>query len=154
MDDFKLILGLDILRDTRTAVLLHVDSLMMMMWAKPCVVPTLAGRTGEKNLSAMQFEKEYKQSEPFYLCTFHFDEIEKAWGPIPSKIKKLLKEFEDVMADKLPWKLPPKRAVDHEIELVPGTKPPAKAPYRMSQPELVELRKQLKDIRERHHQTR
>ncbi|KAL2223627.1 UNVERIFIED_CONTAM: Transposon Tf2-12 polyprotein [Sesamum indicum] len=41
-----------------------------------------------------------------------------------------------------------KRAVDHEIELVPGTKPPARAPYRMSQPELVELRKQLKDIEE------
>ncbi|KAL0409135.1 UNVERIFIED_CONTAM: hypothetical protein Sradi_1847900 [Sesamum radiatum] len=30
MDDFKLILGLDFLRDTRTAVLPHVDSLMMM----------------------------------------------------------------------------------------------------------------------------
>ncbi|KAL0456007.1 UNVERIFIED_CONTAM: RNA-directed DNA polymerase [Sesamum latifolium] len=52
------------------------------------------------------------------------------------------------MPDELPQKLPPKRAVDHEIELVPGTKPPARAPYRMSQPELVELRKQLKDMLE------
>ncbi|KAL2237815.1 UNVERIFIED_CONTAM: hypothetical protein Sindi_0973200 [Sesamum indicum] len=52
------------------------------------------------------------------------------------------------MPDELPWKLPQKRAVDHEIELVPGTKPPARAPYRMSQPELVELRKQLKDMLE------
>ncbi|KAL2225116.1 UNVERIFIED_CONTAM: Transposon Ty3-G Gag-Pol polyprotein [Sesamum indicum] len=52
------------------------------------------------------------------------------------------------MPDELPRKLPPKRAVDHEIELVPGTKPPARAPYRMSQPELVELRKQLKDMLE------
>ncbi|KAL0297772.1 UNVERIFIED_CONTAM: putative mitochondrial protein [Sesamum radiatum] len=50
------------------------------------------------------------------------------------------------MPDELPRKLPPKRAVDHEIELVPSTKPPARAPYRMSQPELVELRKQLKDM--------
>ncbi|KAL0457789.1 UNVERIFIED_CONTAM: RNA-directed DNA polymerase [Sesamum latifolium] len=41
-----------------------------------------------------------------------------------------------------------KRTVDHEIELVPGTKPPARAPYRMSQPELVELRKQLKEMLE------
>ncbi|KAK4382077.1 hypothetical protein Sango_2907900 [Sesamum angolense] len=30
MDDFKLILGLEFLRDTRTAVLPHVDSLMML----------------------------------------------------------------------------------------------------------------------------
>ncbi|KAL0458925.1 UNVERIFIED_CONTAM: RNA-directed DNA polymerase [Sesamum latifolium] len=52
------------------------------------------------------------------------------------------------MPDELPRKLPPKRTVDHEIELVPGTKPPARAPYRMSQPELVELRKQLKEMLE------
>ncbi|KAL0433643.1 UNVERIFIED_CONTAM: Retrovirus-related Pol polyprotein from transposon [Sesamum latifolium] len=52
------------------------------------------------------------------------------------------------MPDELPRKLPPKRAVDHKIELVPGTKPPVRAPYRMSQPELVELRKQLKDMLE------
>ncbi|KAL0292419.1 UNVERIFIED_CONTAM: hypothetical protein Sradi_6989000 [Sesamum radiatum] len=63
-------------------------------------------------------------------------------------MKKLLREFEDVMPDELPRKLPPKMTVDHEIELVPGTKPLARAPYRMSQPELVELRKQLKDMLE------
>ncbi|KAL0322292.1 UNVERIFIED_CONTAM: Gag-Pol polyprotein [Sesamum calycinum] len=60
------------------------------------------------------------------------------------QVKKLLKEFEDVMPDELPRKLLTKRAVDQEIELVPDTEPPARAPYRMSQPELVELRKQLK----------
>ncbi|KAL0345664.1 UNVERIFIED_CONTAM: Retrovirus-related Pol polyprotein from transposon [Sesamum radiatum] len=147
MDDFKLILRLDFLRDTRTAVLPHVDSLMMM-GAKPCVIPTLTRWTGERNLSAMQFEKGCKRSEPSYMCILCFDEIEEASGPIPSVIKKLLKEFEDVMSDELLRKLPPKRAVDHKIELVPGTKPPARAPYRMTQPELVELRKQLKDMLE------
>ncbi|KAL0448456.1 UNVERIFIED_CONTAM: hypothetical protein Slati_1402000 [Sesamum latifolium] len=96
----------------------------------------------------MQFEKGCKRSKPSYLCTLRFDEIEEASGTIPGVVKRLLKEFEDVMLDELPWKLPPKRAVDHEIELVPGTKPPARALYRMSQPELVDLRKQLKDILE------
>ncbi|KAL0305166.1 UNVERIFIED_CONTAM: Retrovirus-related Pol polyprotein from transposon [Sesamum calycinum] len=96
----------------------------------------------------MQFEKGRKRNEPSYLCTLRFEEIEQASGPIPGVIKKLLTEFEDVMPDELPRKLPPKRAVDHEIELVPGTKPPARAPYRMSQPELVELRKQLKEMLE------
>ncbi|KAL0415858.1 UNVERIFIED_CONTAM: hypothetical protein Slati_3417700 [Sesamum latifolium] len=123
MDDFKLILRLEILQNTRTPVLPHVDSLMMM-GAKPCVIPTLVGRTGEKNLSAMQFEKGCKRSEPSYLCTLRFDEIEEASGPIPGVVKRLLKEFEDMMLDELPRKLPPKRAVDHEIELVSGTKPP------------------------------
>ncbi|KAL2240154.1 UNVERIFIED_CONTAM: RNA-directed DNA polymerase [Sesamum indicum] len=96
----------------------------------------------------MQFEKGHKQNEPSYLCTLLFEEIKEASGPIPGEIKKLLREFEDVMPDELPRKLPLKMAVDHEIELVPGTKPPARVPYRMSQPELVKLRKQLKDMLE------
>ncbi|KAL0313088.1 UNVERIFIED_CONTAM: Transposon Tf2-11 polyprotein [Sesamum radiatum] len=86
----------------------------------------------------MQFEKGCKRSEASYLCTLHFDEIEEASGLIPSIIKKLLKEFEDVMPDELPRKLPSKKTVDHEIELVPGMKPLARAPYRISQLELVE----------------
>jgi hypothetical protein len=42
--------------------------------------------------------------------------------------------------------LPPRRGVDHAIELVPGVKPPARAPYRMAIPELQELRRQLKEL--------
>ncbi|KAL5733419.1 hypothetical protein ACOSQ2_033111 [Xanthoceras sorbifolium] len=50
------------------------------------------------------------------------------------------------MPTELPKKLPPRREVDHQIELEPGIKPPAKALYRMAPPELEELRKQLKDL--------
>ena len=50
------------------------------------------------------------------------------------------------MPDQLPKSLPPRRAVDHEIELFPGSKPPAKSPYRMAPPELEELRKQLNEF--------
>lgn len=42
-----------------------------------------------------------------------------------------------------PEGLPPKRAADHRIELIPGSSPPSRSPYRLSQPELDELRKQL-----------
>ncbi|KAL0449362.1 UNVERIFIED_CONTAM: hypothetical protein Slati_1492600 [Sesamum latifolium] len=48
----------------------------------------------------MQFEKGCKRSEPSYLCTLRFDEIEEASGPIPGVVK-LLREFEDVMPDEL-----------------------------------------------------
>lgn len=147
MDDFKLILGLDFLRDTKTAVMPHADALMMM-GSKPCIAHTLSTKTSSKPLSAMQFVKGCRKNEPSFLCTLRFEEIEEKSGPIPEAIKELLGEFEDVMPDELPKKLPPKRTVDHEIELVPGTKPPARAPYRMSYPELEELRKQLKELLE------
>ena len=52
------------------------------------------------------------------------------------------------MPEQLPKKLPPRRGVDHAIELVPGAKPPARAPYRMAIPELNELRKHLTELLE------
>lgn len=51
-----------------------------------------------------------------------------------------------MLPDELPPVLPPRRVIDHEIELVPGAKPPTRAPYRMAPPELAELRRQLNDL--------
>ena len=46
----------------------------------------------------------------------------------------------------LPKTLPTRCADDHKIELVPGSKSPSKAPYRMSPMELVEMGKQLLEL--------
>jgi hypothetical protein len=61
---------------------------------------------------------------------------------------ELLEKFGDVMPPELPRALPPKRVVDHRIELLPGSTPPTQAPYQMSLKELVELQKQLMELRE------
>lgn len=45
------------------------------------------------------------------------------------------------MPEELPQRLPPRREVDHQIELVPGAKPPAMTLYRIVPPELEDLRK-------------
>ena len=42
--------------------------------------------------------------------------------------------------------MPPDRAVEFVIELLPGTAPIAKRPYRMPPNELEELKKQLKEL--------
>ena len=46
----------------------------------------------------------------------------------------------------LPPSLLPKRAVDHKIELLPGTEPPHRAPYRMSTQALDELKDSVEGI--------
>nr|XP_016484332.1 PREDICTED: uncharacterized protein LOC107804898 [Nicotiana tabacum] len=73
-------------------------------------------------------------------------DVERSSGPIPEPVKELLLEFEDVMQKDMPKRLPPRHTVDHEIELVPGAKPPARSPYRMSQPKLTEFLGQLMEM--------
>ncbi|GKF05955.1 putative nucleotidyltransferase, ribonuclease H [Tanacetum coccineum] len=71
-----------------------------------------------KTLLAMQFKKGFNKSEPCYLAVTR---LETDGGSS-------------------------KAEVDHAIELDTGSKPSAKAPYRMPPPELEELRKQLKEL--------
>jgi hypothetical protein len=54
-------------------------------------------------------------------------------------------EFPDVFLDELPG-LPPDRDVEFAIELIPGTAPISRRPYRMPPNELAELKKQLQDL--------
>jgi len=64
----------------------------------------------------------------------------------PKCIKQVLEEFPDVMLEELPEDLPPRRRVDHAIEVMPRVAPLAKAPYRMSHDELKELKVQLEEL--------
>ncbi|KAK3017137.1 hypothetical protein RJ639_006139 [Escallonia herrerae] len=56
MDDFKLILGLEFLRDTKTTVMPCTNSLAML-GNKPCVIPTISPRAGERSISALQWQE-------------------------------------------------------------------------------------------------
>jgi hypothetical protein len=57
----------------------------------------------------------------------------------------VIQKFQDVFPDDLP-RMPLERAIKFKIELQPGTAPIAKAPYKMSSVELVELKIQLQDL--------
>ena len=57
-------------------------------------------------------------------------------------------EFPDVFPDDLPC-MPPDRDIEFIIELLPGTSPIAKHPYRMGVNELEELKKQIKELHEK-----
>ena len=45
--------------------------------------------------------------------------------------------------------MPPPRAVDFHIDLVPGTEPVLRAPFRMTTHELGELKTQLEELLEK-----
>ena len=54
-------------------------------------------------------------------------------------------EYPDVFPDELPG-MPPDRDIEFSIDLVPGTSPIAKRPYRMAASELAEPKKQLDEL--------
>ena len=57
----------------------------------------------------------------------------------------MLDDYKDVFPNKL-YGLPPQHSVDHEINLEPGQSPPFGPLYKMSYPELDELKKQLQEM--------
>src|SRR4051812_1361738 len=62
--------------------------------------------------------------------------------------KSIVTEYQNVFPERLPQELPPKRDADLRINLIPGSTPPTRAPYRMSTVELAELKKQLDQLLE------
>jgi hypothetical protein len=66
----------------------------------------------------------------------------------PLEIIKVVSEFPDVFPKDLPG-MPPERKVEFAIELLPRTAPIFKRAYRVSEPELVELKKQINELSEK-----
>jgi len=95
----------------------------------------MLGKTLEKEcvggygmLCVMQVLDEFEPKEATKVVSLH------------KCIKQVLEEFPDVMPKELPDELPPRRQVDHAIEVMPRVAPLAKAPYRMNHEELKELK--------------
>nr|GFD11245.1 DNA/RNA polymerases superfamily protein [Tanacetum cinerariifolium] len=79
-----------------------------------------------------------------FLATIHDTTSE-----VPSiHDQPIVSEFPDVFPDELPG-IPPVREVEFNIELIPGSEPISKAPYRMAPIELKELKDQLQELLER-----
>ena len=106
-----------------------------------------AGKKKDKGmlLSAMSIDKGLKKGEDTILAALV--EIKPdVKMEVPDCVGELFKQYANVMPPELPKKLPPRRDIDHKIELLPGTFAPAQSPYRMAPKELVELRKQLNEL--------
>ena len=56
----------------------------------------------------------------------------------------IVQDFEDVFQDISG--LPPKRDIDFCIELIPGTSPISRTPYRMAPTEMQELKEQVQEL--------
>ena len=67
-------------------------------------------------------------------------------GEKRAELMNVLGKHAGCFQQELPMKLPPSRKTDHEINVETEAKPPSRPPYRLSQPELEELQKQLEKL--------
>jgi hypothetical protein len=70
--------------------------------------------------------------------------LNKVQGTSLNEIR-VVQEYPDVFPDDLPG-MPPDRDIEFIIELLPGTSPISKRPYRMPVNELMELKKQIVEL--------
>jgi hypothetical protein len=72
------------------------------------------------------------------------NQLDASQGPEVLVVSK----FPDVFPEELPG-MPPDQDIEFVIELMPGTAPICKGPYRMATPELVELKEHIKELLEK-----
>ncbi|RVW83619.1 Transposon Ty3-G Gag-Pol polyprotein [Vitis vinifera] len=91
-------------------------------------------------ISALRASSLLKKGCQGFLASVMSNESDLKLEDIP-----IVREYPDVFPEDLPG-LPPEREVEFTIDLVPGTGPMSKAPYRMAPVELKELKVQLQEL--------
>ena len=92
-------------------------------------------------ISAMQAQRLLRKGCEAFLALV----LDSKRGQIELENILVVKDFSDVFPEELPG-IPPEREVDLSIEILPGTTPTSKAPYRMAPTELKELKIQLQEL--------
>ena len=152
LDDFDVILGDEFFVTTKAALLPIIGVMLIFDEKQSCyvlarhvIVNSKTSKGKESIVSAMQVEYGLEKREMTYLAAM-IDFKQDKFFKVPNAIAGLLEELVGVIPLELPKSLPPRCAVNHKIELVPGSKSPSKASYRMSPMELAEMRKQLLEL--------
>eukprot|EP00253_Pinus_taeda_P031257 PITA_31257 len=99
-------------------------------------------------IGGKQFEKQVEENEVNYAIVRRTKPmlLNTEKSELPKEIQELLKEFQDIVVDDLPDKLPHKRSISHHIDFIPGANLPNKAAYRMSLKDNEEVRKQVQEL--------
>ncbi|CAM8975515.1 unnamed protein product [Rhodiola kirilowii] len=110
MDDFKVVLRLEFHDQVKAFTVPFNNTMCILDGQKACVVLTTRSSVNDaKMLSALQFKKGVRKNEESYLAILkeYDDETVVGQAKVPQSVAKVLEEFQDVIPDELPKKLPP-----------------------------------------------
>ena len=140
--EFDLILGMDWLSKHRVIVDCYKRSAMLKCYDQT-EVAVYGIRAGPLSnvISAMQARRFMKKGCEAFLALV----LDSKRGQIELENILIVREFPYVFPKELPG-IPLEREVDLSIEILPGTTPISRAPYRMAPTELKELKIQLQEL--------
>ncbi|PKI72750.1 hypothetical protein CRG98_006835 [Punica granatum] len=117
-DDYDFVIGMDFLDKIDALLVPFADCICVLDAKCQCVVMVKRSMgNGQKTLSAMQLKRGIQKGKVTYLVALKVDEDAGSEDDVPAEVAQVLNSFKDVMPTELPKKLPPKREVDHRIEL-------------------------------------
>ena len=123
LGDFDLILRIDFFLKAKMGLLPHLGRMMIMDESQPCFVRATKENVIEKGqiemVSTFWIKKGFKCGNVKYIATLVENKVYQSME-VPDGVAQILEEFKDVML----VVLPPRHNIDHNIELLPGTKPP------------------------------
>jgi len=108
--------------------------------------------TGKEGFVMMARKGDLKEwSEPnamFFVLLYKekFLSTNDLSSTLPSVVFNVLQEYEDVFLDEVPPGLPPKREIEHQIDLIPGASLPNRAAYRTNPEETKEIQQQVEEL--------
>ena len=65
---------------------------------------------------------------------------------VPSSVKTLLQDFQDMFPSNVPTGLPPFRGIEHQIDLIPEASLPNRPAYRSNPQETKEIQRQVDEL--------
>ena len=142
MGELDVVIGMDWLGTNEAIILCHHKLVRLRTPSGGETV--IYGEHKKANLAICTYARTKK-----YLargCQAYLAHVVDIQKPVPDLNKiPVVQEFPDVFPEELPG-LPPDRQVEFRIDLIPGSTPIAKTPYRLAPSEMQELMKQLQEL--------
>ncbi|XP_057248893.1 uncharacterized protein LOC125498681 [Beta vulgaris subsp. vulgaris] len=138
LHDFDVILGMDWLSRHKAKIDCEKQKVSVV---GPSGVHEFYRGSSLKIISALTLKSYLRKGCPMYLCHVHDTSKEE---PRIEDVR-IANEFVDVFPDDIPG-MPPRRDVEFSVDLMPGTGPISKPPYRMAPAEMKELKAQLEEL--------
>ncbi|GJS67386.1 putative reverse transcriptase domain-containing protein [Tanacetum coccineum] len=144
LDSFDVVIGMDWLSKYHARIICDEKVVHIPIKGETLIIRGDQSKTRLNLISCIKTKRYISRGcQVFIAQVIEKESDEKRLEDIP-----VVREFPEVFPEDLPG-LPPIRQVEFQIDLIPGTAPVARAPYRLAPSEMQELSNQLQELADR-----